>query len=88
MLSLHALPKAPASLLRPTELTAPLQFRMSMKSDKSDIKPHHISIPTKDAISIVPPKKVRSKPSSPAPHVSPPYPTPQRWLETLVDNTR
>jgi hypothetical protein len=35
------------------------QFRMSMKSDKGDGKPHHISIPPKDAIAIVPPKKVR-----------------------------
>jgi bud emergence protein 1 len=34
------------------------QFRMSMKSDKGEIKPHHISIPQKDAIAIVPPKKV------------------------------
>lgn len=32
---------------------------MSMKSDKSDGKPAHISIPQKDAIAIVPPKKVR-----------------------------
>jgi len=34
---------------------------MSMKSDKSDGKPAHISIPQKDAIAIVPPKKVRFK---------------------------
>jgi hypothetical protein len=34
------------------------QFRMSMKSDKGETKPHHISIPQKDAIAIVPPKKV------------------------------
>jgi bud emergence protein 1 len=29
-----------------------------MKGDKTDSKPHHISIPPKDAIAIVPPKKV------------------------------
>ncbi|KAF2264026.1 hypothetical protein CC78DRAFT_602691 [Lojkania enalia] len=34
-----------------------LQFRRSMKSEK-DSRPHHISIPPKDAIAIVPPKKV------------------------------
>jgi hypothetical protein len=33
---------------------------MSMKSDKGDGKLAHISIPQKDAIAIVPPKKVRS----------------------------
>ncbi|KAF2637499.1 hypothetical protein P280DRAFT_407017, partial [Massarina eburnea CBS 473.64] len=32
------------------------QFRRSMKSEK-DTRPHHISIPPKDAIAIVPPKK-------------------------------
>jgi len=31
---------------------------MSMKSDKSDTKSHHASVPTKDDIAIVPPKKV------------------------------
>ncbi|KAF2091664.1 scaffold protein Scd2 [Saccharata proteae CBS 121410] len=35
-----------------------VKFRRSMKSDKSDSKPHHISIPPKDAIAIIPPKKV------------------------------
>jgi hypothetical protein len=35
-----------------------LQFRRSMKGDKADVKAHHISIPPKDAIAIVPPKKV------------------------------
>ncbi|KAF2395746.1 hypothetical protein EJ06DRAFT_560439 [Trichodelitschia bisporula] len=35
-----------------------VKFRMSMKSDKGDTKPHHHSIPPKDAIAIVPPKKV------------------------------
>jgi len=36
------------------------QFRMSMKSDKGESKNHHsvISIPQKDAIAIIPPKKV------------------------------
>lgn len=34
-----------------------MKFRRSMKSDK-DTRPHHISIPPKDAIAIVPPKKV------------------------------
>jgi hypothetical protein len=34
------------------------QFRMSMKSDKGESKSHHVSIPHKDAIAIVPPKKV------------------------------
>ncbi|KAF2662358.1 hypothetical protein K491DRAFT_175474 [Lophiostoma macrostomum CBS 122681] len=34
-----------------------MKFRRSMKSDK-DPRPHHISIPPKDAIAIVPPKKV------------------------------
>ncbi|KAF2452764.1 hypothetical protein BDY21DRAFT_153727 [Lineolata rhizophorae] len=35
------------------------QFRRSMKGDKAaEAKPHHISIPPKDAIAIVPPKKV------------------------------
>lgn len=29
-----------------------------MKGDKVEGKPHHISIPPKDAIAIVPPKKV------------------------------
>ncbi|KAF2275618.1 uncharacterized protein EI97DRAFT_378743, partial [Westerdykella ornata] len=33
------------------------QFRRSVKGDK-DNRPHHISIPPKDAIAIVPPKKV------------------------------
>ncbi|KAI4188049.1 MAG: hypothetical protein L6R41_002393 [Letrouitia leprolyta] len=33
-------------------------FRRSVKSDKSDNKPHHISITPKSAIAIVPPKKV------------------------------
>src|ERR1700761_2153395 len=32
---------------------------MSMKSDKGDSKPSHISIPQKDAIAILPPKRVR-----------------------------
>ena len=40
---------------QPTD--AALQFRRSMKSEK-DSRPHHISIPPKDAIAIVPPKKV------------------------------
>ncbi|KAE9970762.1 hypothetical protein BLS_004768 [Venturia inaequalis] len=37
-----------------------VKFRMSMKSDKVDSKNHHsvISIPQKDAIAIIPPKKV------------------------------
>ncbi|KAF2805645.1 scaffold protein Scd2 [Mytilinidion resinicola] len=35
-----------------------VKFRRSMKGDKADSKPHHISIPPKDAIAIVPPKKV------------------------------
>ncbi|EOD43991.1 Neutrophil cytosol factor 2 p67phox [Neofusicoccum parvum] len=35
-----------------------VKFRRSLKSDKADSKPHHISIPPKDAIAIVPPKKV------------------------------
>jgi len=35
-----------------------VKFRRSMKSDKGDSRPHHISIPPKDAIAIVPPKKV------------------------------
>ncbi|KAF1960525.1 scaffold protein Scd2 [Byssothecium circinans] len=34
-----------------------MKFRRSMKSEK-DSRPHHISIPPKDAIAIVPPKKV------------------------------
>jgi hypothetical protein len=37
-----------------------------MKSDKGEPKPHHISIPQKDAIAIVPPKKVRSSLPPPA----------------------
>ncbi|KAF2094235.1 hypothetical protein NA57DRAFT_46730 [Rhizodiscina lignyota] len=36
-----------------------MQFRMSRQSDKADSKPPSISIPQKDAIAIVPPKKVR-----------------------------
>jgi hypothetical protein len=40
-------------------LTSLAQFRMSMKSDKGDGKSSHVSIPQKDAIAIVPPKKVR-----------------------------
>ncbi|KIW05820.1 uncharacterized protein PV09_03026 [Verruconis gallopava] len=35
-----------------------VKFRMSMKGERGDAKPHHISIPQKDAIAIVPPKKV------------------------------
>lgn len=35
-----------------------VKFRRSMKGDKADVKAHHISIPPKDAIAIVPPKKV------------------------------
>lgn len=35
------------------------QFRRSMKGEKETHRPHHISIPPKDAIAIVPPKKVR-----------------------------
>ncbi|OAL03392.1 hypothetical protein IQ06DRAFT_107079 [Phaeosphaeriaceae sp. SRC1lsM3a] len=34
-----------------------MKFRRSMKGEK-DTRPHHISIPPKDAIAIVPPKKV------------------------------
>ncbi|EOA84013.1 bud emergence protein 1 [Exserohilum turcicum] len=34
-----------------------MKFRRSVKSEK-DTRPHHISIPPKDAIAIVPPKKV------------------------------
>ena len=34
-----------------------MQFRRSIKSEK-DTRSHHISIPPKDAIAIVPPKKV------------------------------
>lgn len=30
-----------------------------MKGEKETHRPHHISIPPKDAIAIVPPKKVR-----------------------------
>lgn len=39
---------------------------MSMKSDKGDSKNHHsvISIPQKDAIAIIPPKKVSPQHSS------------------------
>jgi hypothetical protein len=33
------------------------KFRRSVKGEK-DSRPHHISIPPKDAIAIVPPKKV------------------------------
>ncbi|KAF2762982.1 hypothetical protein EJ05DRAFT_471938 [Pseudovirgaria hyperparasitica] len=33
------------------------KFRRSMKNDK-ETKPHHISIPAKDPLAIVPPKKV------------------------------
>ncbi|KAK8185586.1 scaffold protein Scd2 [Phyllosticta citribraziliensis] len=38
-----------------------VKFRRSIKSsdNKADLKPQHISIPPKDAIAIVPPKKVR-----------------------------
>ncbi|KAI4930262.1 hypothetical protein J4E85_004888 [Alternaria conjuncta] len=47
-------------------------FRRSMKSEK-DNRPHHISIPPKDAIAIVPPKKVIKalydyKPADPSPN--------------------
>ncbi|KAI4943973.1 hypothetical protein J4E91_009121 [Alternaria rosae] len=48
-----------------------MKFRRSMKSEK-DNRPHHISIPPKDAIAIVPPKKVIKalydyKPADPSP---------------------
>ncbi|KAH6612003.1 hypothetical protein C7974DRAFT_406804 [Boeremia exigua] len=35
-----------------------MKFRRSMKGEKDAHRPHHISIPAKDAIAIVPPKKV------------------------------
>jgi hypothetical protein len=35
---------------------------MSIKSDRSDTKSHHTSVPVKDDIAIVPPKKVRRLP--------------------------
>lgn len=35
-----------------------VKFRRSMKGEKPDLKAHHISIPSKDATAIVPPKKV------------------------------
>ncbi|KAF2180478.1 scaffold protein Scd2 [Zopfia rhizophila CBS 207.26] len=35
-----------------------MKFRRSMKGEKDSNRPHHISIPPKDAIAIVPPKKV------------------------------
>ncbi|OSS47682.1 hypothetical protein B5807_07196 [Epicoccum nigrum] len=35
-----------------------MKFRRSMKGEKETHRPHHISIPPKDAIAIVPPKKV------------------------------
>jgi hypothetical protein len=35
------------------------QFRRSMK--EKDTRPHHISIPAKDPLAIVPPKKVRTR---------------------------
>ncbi|KAI4711691.1 hypothetical protein J4E89_003132 [Alternaria sp. Ai002NY15] len=49
-----------------------MKFRRSMKSEK-DNRPHHISIPPKDAIAIVPPKKVIKalydyKPADPSPN--------------------
>ncbi|KAH7064123.1 hypothetical protein BKA63DRAFT_179123 [Paraphoma chrysanthemicola] len=49
-----------------------MKFRRSMKGEK-DTRPHHISIPPKDAIAIVPPKKVIKaiydyKPSDPNPN--------------------
>jgi hypothetical protein len=45
-------------------LTALPQFRRSMKGEK-DSRPHHISIPPKDAIAIVPPKKVSPQHATP-----------------------
>lgn len=36
-----------------------------MKGEKDAHRPHHISIPAKDAIAIVPPKKVCSQPCQP-----------------------
>jgi hypothetical protein len=39
-----------------------------MKGEK-DTRPHHISIPPKDAIAIVPPKKVRLCPLPNTPHL-------------------
>ncbi|CAN9084768.1 hypothetical protein GT037_000847 [Alternaria burnsii] len=60
-----------------THAAAPVEsrsayFRRSMKSEK-DNRPHHISIPPKDAIAIVPPKKVIKalydyKPADPSPN--------------------
>lgn len=41
----------------------PWQFRRSMKNEKHDsAKPVQIAIPSKDAIAIEPPKKVRDVP--------------------------
>ncbi|ORY03684.1 hypothetical protein BCR34DRAFT_634876 [Clohesyomyces aquaticus] len=44
-------------MVQPAAANTRVQFRRSMKGEK-DTRPHHISIPPKDAIAIVPPKKV------------------------------